>query len=113
LFVLRHDISFAHQVGKKNIHYLESIYIWKFAKLRWIDGWSRKQLADHYQRTPDDLQIVENLIHIDPFYREQIADYKTTEFSPTKFDERFRSFLICANWPYFQEMVEVSPLSRV
>jgi uncharacterized protein YciI len=41
----------------------------------------------------DELQSVEELIHKDPFYREQIADYKITEFSPTKFDERFRCFL--------------------
>jgi hypothetical protein len=23
----------------------------ELAKLRWLDGWSRQQLADHYQRT--------------------------------------------------------------
>jgi hypothetical protein len=24
----------------------------ELAKLRWIEGWSPKQLADHYQKTP-------------------------------------------------------------
>lgn len=37
--------------------------------------------------------MVEIMIAQDPFHREQIADYRIVEFTPTKFDNRFGCFI--------------------
>ena len=36
---------------------------------------------------------VQGIIQDDPFHRHQVADYEVIEFTPTKYDERFRGFL--------------------
>jgi uncharacterized protein YciI len=36
---------------------------------------------------------VQEIIKEDPFYKNQIADYEITEFTPTKYDQRFKPFI--------------------
>lgn len=36
---------------------------------------------------------VQEIIKEDPFYKHQIADYEITEFTPTKYDQRFKPFI--------------------
>lgn len=36
---------------------------------------------------------VSEIIKEDPFYKHQIADYEITEFTPTKYDPRFKPFI--------------------
>ncbi len=36
---------------------------------------------------------IEDIIQEDPFYSNKIAEYEVIEFSPTKFDEKFKVFV--------------------
>jgi uncharacterized protein YciI len=35
----------------------------------------------------------QEIIKEDPFFKNQIADYEITEFTPTKYDQRFKPFI--------------------
>lgn len=39
------------------------------------------------------LEEVNQIIKEDPFYQNQIADYEIIEFTPTKYDDNFRTFI--------------------
>jgi len=41
----------------------------------------------------NDKEEVLDIIQQDPFYKDGLADYEIIEFTPTKYDERFRQFL--------------------
>lgn len=43
--------------------------------------------------TNSTLQKMEDIIKEDPFYINDVADYQITEFTPTKYDERFLPFI--------------------
>lgn len=47
----------------------------------------------------NDREGVERFIEEDPFYREGLADYQITEFTPTKWDPRFAPFTDSAPTP--------------